>query len=219
MINVNALQQGKSVTSPFKYALINKLLPLEACKNLVKELPKENNFLSVRNIGSDKTYKVVNNILLRLEDNKYDDKAKHPPKWKTLVKALVNTDYTSALGSLLQEDLSDCSQEITFKQYGRGNYMSPHTDRSEVKATHLIFLNSYWEKAWGGQLCFLDPQHKILKIIQPLWYNSIAFVRSENSWHCVKPCQIDNPSRLAVQVVFWNTRKRDVAPGRNKISV
>jgi hypothetical protein len=187
MIDTKFVESSILEKFPFKHALIGKCISEENRQKLLEDMPDDNYYRSVREGGSDKTYNVVNNILLKLGEKK---------------------------SNVLQENLLDCYQEVTLKIYGGGDFISPHTDKADVKATHMIFLNETWSNEWGGNLCLLSDADSVCKKIIPTIDNTLAFVRSDNSWHSVEEIKNMQAERIALQVVFWNVDKRYTLAGR-----
>lgn len=216
MISLNAILDSKLEQHPFTYSIVENLLSKETVENLLSALPTKNYYRSVRTMGSDKQYDVVNNILLNLETNACDTSAL-PEQWLKLMNILQDKSYIQAISQLLQVDLQKAYQEITFKNYSNSHYLSPHTDKDYVIATHLIFLNLEWEQNWGGELQLHDPQQVVVKSHLPLWDRSFAFVRSNESWHSVNPVNHPSAVRRVIQVAFWKTNQRVVLPGREEI--
>ncbi len=214
MINLKALTSATLKTQPFNYATIEQFIAAKYAQDLLMELPSRGNYKSSRTDGSDKTYNVVNNILLTLGDNTYN-KASEPSKlWSDFIEQLHGLPYRQTLGSLLDIDLTDSPMEITLKRYRYEDFISAHTDKKSVRATHMIFLNPVWEKNWGGLLHFQTDSKDDFETFLPSYSTSVAFVRAENSWHRV--CKMNQPDkeRIAVQVAFWNEIDRKIAPGR-----
>ncbi|MBV9575755.1 MAG: 2OG-Fe(II) oxygenase [Gammaproteobacteria bacterium] len=214
MINMDSIKNSKLIKSPFRYAVIANCLHQNAANKLFSDLPKENNYRSLRETGSDKTYNVVNNLLLKLGDANAHERNHLTPCWLDLTNQLQTGEYISSLSQLLEEDLSSCHLEITLKRYGYDDYISTHTDKEQVRATHMIFLNPTWDEQWGGQLCFKYDEHIIFKKFLPISAHSVAFVRATNSWHAVEKIVKPDIERIAVQVAFWNKTNREVLPGR-----
>jgi Rps23 Pro-64 3,4-dihydroxylase Tpa1-like proline 4-hydroxylase len=192
MINLNALNHSILINKPFKYACINQFISEVNAEQLRSQLPEGHYYRSTRAGGSDKTYNVVNSILFNLEKQTTQDFNALPEPWKALLNALTSDEYRVRLEHLLNENLSNCYREITLKVYKKGDFLSYHTDKSDVKATHMIFFVKF----------------------NPLWMHSVAFVRADNSWHSVLPIVTDEDERIALQVAFWNIKKREVLPGR-----
>ncbi len=212
MLNWDAFQKARKKSEPYPFAVIQELLLRSVVERLTAELPRDRNFISMRNEGSDKTYRVTNNILLPLETGRPVPGL--PGDWKALARTLSSPRYKRLLSDLLATDLTGGGQEITLKHYYRGDFISPHTDKPQVTATHLLFLNETWRDEWGGQFAIMNDAETIAYRFDPLRSHSLAFRRSERSWHRVIPIKTDDPQRIAIQVVFWNTRTRDIAAGR-----
>ena len=218
LLNLDSISHSKLFTLPFKYALIPEILSENNLNILLQNMPKNNYYRSQRESGSDKSYNVINNLLLKLGQEKSDLDLYEP--WAQLVEDFKSRSYVEALSELLQEDLSSCSLEITLKKYVYGDFISPHTDREDVRATHLIFLNIKWEEAWGGQLCLLKNESDCFTKFLPTIYNTLAFIRSNNSWHSVDHIVEPKAERVGLQVAFWNTaNKSPILPGRFEKSI
>ncbi len=219
MLCVKTIKQAQLETSPFRYTVIPQCFDTVTLNKLWEHLPGCNYYRSVRTTGSDKFYNVVNNILLKLGSNTANAESKLNLPWLLLVNTLKSKSYLEALSQVLQENLLDCPLEITLKRYGYGDFISSHTDKENVRATHMIFLNQVWEESWGGQLCFLYDKHTVFKKFLPIAQHSIAFVRANNSWHTVEPITKPNIERIAIQVAFWNITERIVLAGRKEEKV
>ncbi|MCX6299814.1 MAG: hypothetical protein NTY72_12075, partial [Bacteroidetes bacterium] len=81
MLNINALTTATLKKSPFKYSTIYEFLPPSYANDLLKDLPSAGNYKSTRSSGSDKTYQVVNNILLAIGDSEYNKVSEPSPIW------------------------------------------------------------------------------------------------------------------------------------------
>lgn len=214
MFDISKIYSATMVESPFKFSCIQNFLDSDSVVNLLEDLPQEGNYRSSRVGGSDKVYNVVNNILLPLGEFNKNEENQLPPLWSDFVRGLRSKEYREALSHLLDEDLVNCHMEITLKRYKYQDYISAHTDKADVKATHMLFLNDQWELAWGGLLHLMHDSENTLKAFLPTIASSVAFVRSDVSWHKVCPVLQPNKERIAIQVAFWNTTIRSVAPGR-----
>lgn len=214
MINGDSIRQTSLEIEPYRYAVIKDFLNHSTIEKLLNHFPKENYYRSSRNYGSDKTYNVVNNTLLKLGEKKYNPESNLTFPWIQLVEELQGEKYIKELSFLLQENLQSCYQEITLKKYGVNDFISAHTDKSDVVATHMLFLNEVWDEGWGGQLCIMKNTEEIITKVLPLYLNSVAFVRSNNSWHSVEKITEPKAERVAIQVAFWRTKDRKVLSGR-----
>ena len=206
--------EAKLIRQPFKYAIIDNMLSDDQAHSLRKDFPTEFLYRSKRDSGSDKTYNVANGILFELGAEGMNQSQPLTEAWRAFIEFLNSKAYNQALSDRLEIDLSQCHLEITLKQYSLHDYISSHTDRSWVSATHLFFLNSHWDESWGGILQFLTDDQTAFFSIPPVFQQSVAFVRSDSSWHEVTPIVHPTEKRLALQVAFWNTLERFVLPGR-----
>lgn len=213
MLAVNNIHKAKLIDFPFKYSKIQNVLSAAQAETLLKNLPIDGNYRSARSEGSDKVYNVVNNILVELGKetlhNEHLDES-----WNSFIQEVQGPSYRSALSELLNEDLINCYMEVTLKRYKHQDYISAHTDKDAVRATHMIFLNADWDTQWGGLLHFLHDNQEILETFLPTVAQSVAFVRSPVSWHKVCPVLPIDKERVAVQVAFWNRIDRTVLAGR-----
>lgn len=212
--DLSKLREAKVINQPFNYAVIDDILSAKQAAALRQGISPEYFYRSKRDSGSDKTYDVANRILFELNSDRANQVQSLPKQWRDLVEFLKSKAYNRALSDTLKIDLSQCHLEITLKQYSQHDYISSHTDRSWVDATHLFFLNSYWDESWGGMLRFLTDDQVAFLTVPPLFNQSVAFIRSDNSWHEVTPITHATEKRLALQVAFWNTTERVVLPGR-----
>lgn len=213
MIDIERLRSSKLISTPFKYSKIDNILSANLAEKLLETLPLEGNYRSIRKDGSDKIYNVVNNILVEL-GQKTSVNPNIGIDWNNLIIELQDRQYREALSSLLDEDLVNCYMEITLKRYKLNDYISAHTDKPSVRATHMIFLNESWERDWGGMLYFLNDAQEVLEVFLPTIAQSVAFVRSDISWHKVCPVLSAEKERVVIQVAFWNKIDRTIAPGR-----
>lgn len=201
---------------PFPHAFIHNFIKSQTYETLLKNFPANGFFCSKRLSGSDKTYLVDNHILFALENQRKSESIINNPNWCALIDAITSVEYKEAVSALFNVNLKYLPMEITLKRYQKEHHISPHTDREESKATHLIFFNDHWKFDWGGELCLMSSAHKIENKIPPLRDNSIIFLRTEDSWHAVTECQAPIP-RIALQVVFWRSKQRTRPDGREEV--
>jgi hypothetical protein len=130
------------------------------------------------------------------------------PAWQQLLGFLVGPSYTAAIRSLL--DLGDVAMsiEVRLSCYPSGGWMSRHTDRADKLFSHNIYLCPQWDPAWGGELAMYgsatDPVPA--RVVLPGAGNSVAFRRSDSSWHEVKAVTMESARpRRAVLVHGYRT--------------
>lgn len=116
-----------------------------------------------------------------------------PPPWRSLVRYLTGADYAAAIRRVL--DLGDVPMaiEVRISRYPRGGWMSRHTDRPDKVFSHNVYLCPDWDPVWGGELALYDgaDAHEPSRSVLPGAGNSVAFRRSDHSWHEVMPVAED----------------------------
>lgn len=214
MIDFDAFGEASAVTVPFRHAEIRRPISEEDTRRLLGDMPANGFFRSSRSSGSDKTYRMINNVLFTFEEQAPSPRL--PTPWRELVDDLTGDAYVNAVSHLLGTPFGGCPREITLKRYHRGDYISMHTDSAAVRGTHLLFLNRQWRDSWGGRLCFHHENGEIYRSFSPILDSTVLFARSGSSWHSVTAVETEEVERVVVQVVFWNSRTRQVAPGRRE---
>lgn len=214
MINLSAIRQASMVEEPYRHVFINDFISKQTANALRAVSPRKGGLFSSRQTGSDKHYQVENNIL-------YDLATKMQvlvSPWNQFVEQLISKSYREAISHILGYSVHEAPMEITFKRYVYGDYISAHTDRDFVYATHLIFLNDYWDPNWGGMLQILDSQQSVVKLVAPLYHESFLFERSDYSWHAVDKNTHPDAVRYCLQVAFWKHTNKVTLPGRKEIA-
>ncbi len=81
--------------------------------------------------------------------------------------------------------------------YPTGSFYQLHYDTFEQDSSRqlsfVFYLNSHWEKDWGGELVLFDKEGKILKSISPRPGSFICFLSSEFP-HEVRPALFERRS-------------------------
>ncbi|HLB43334.1 MAG TPA: 2OG-Fe(II) oxygenase [Gammaproteobacteria bacterium] len=214
LINIDNIYKTKANSAPYQNAIVKDVINLDNVIKLIKTLPTASFKYVSRQTGSDKTYKVHNNIIYSLSDQATNQGL--PDIWLKLVNELTSHIYREAITDLMGYNVNNSFIEITLKQYRLGDYISPHTDRDSVPVTHVVFLNPHWENHWGGEFCILASESQIVEEIKPIWNNSIVFKQSEKSWHSVNPCKSPLINRVGLQIAFWITQDKIIQPGRHE---
>lgn len=216
MIQKNKILFGHFQSQPYPYSLIENFIEPTDFQLLLENFPQEGFLLTTRIEGSDKTYAVDNNVIFQLETQQKNPLILEYLYWSKLIDELTSNAYKQAVSELFGIDLEGAPMELTLKRYKKSHYISPHTDRDFVKATHLIFFNKIWEKGWGGELCIMSSSEKVEKEILPLQDQSLIFLRTDDSWHSVKECHAPVP-RIVLQITFWKNRERCLPEGREEV--
>lgn len=131
------------------------------------------------------------------------DDAKHPFfQWMTQFRAQLNEAYSMGLRS----------QEFHYARYDKGRGYKKHIDQHRGtnyrKISVVLYLNTHWDPANGGELCLYqpyDPEQEMLRIV-PLGARLVIFVSGAIP-HAVLPCRQPRWS-----LAGW-LRTDDQAPG------
>ena len=139
--------------------------------------------------GSDKTY-TVHARTLHDRGSWQVDPANLPAAWTRLVAELVTGDYQSTLLAALGIEPGRVRRvELRLAEYRVGGWMSRHTDRPDKVYSHLIYFCPGWRPDWRGDLTFYADEHThvALTSLLPGAGISVAFARTDSSWHEVMP--------------------------------
>ncbi|MEU7723856.1 2OG-Fe(II) oxygenase [Streptomyces sp. NPDC040724] len=131
------------------------------------------------------------------------------PLWQRLLRYLAGEQYAAGVRALLGLGEVPMSIEVRLSSYPSGGWMSRHTDRADKLFSHNIYLCPGWDPAWGGGLALYgsgtDPD--AARVVLPGAGNSVAFRRSDASWHEVMPVSPDSARpRRAVLIHGYEVR-------------
>lgn len=214
MINFLAIDNATVHPYPFPYATFNNLLTHHDVESLINALPYGADQRTLRQQGSDKTYRNTTSVLLELGAPHYNPKNKLTSSWINFLDLISSRDYRIYCSKLFGAELINCHPEITIRKYQHEDYISAHTDRDCVYATQLIFLNTQWNETWGGLLHFMtDAQNDYCQFI-PHFSSSILFLRTDSSWHRVSKVVQPGVERIALQIAFWKKVEKVTYEGR-----
>jgi len=175
---------------PFRHVIYdrNALISESVVRQLIETFPSE--LLSYRQSrpGGSKSY-TVRTVTLYDTHGPSRSLAELPSCWCDLVAAVVAPVYGVAMGSILGLTAPPTAWEIRLSEYTGGAGMSRHTDRQDKLFSQNIYLCPEWREAWGGGLALYDgprtPDPAIRFLPGP--GVSLAFARSDVSWHEVLP--------------------------------
>lgn len=174
---------------PFEHVVHNSgaLLPIDTVAQLMQTFPHDRLTERWSRPGGDKSYRVRTSTL-------YDAHgptallADLPLCWRDVVGAITATAYGSTMADLLKLTSVPARWEIRLSEYSHGGCMSRHTDRPDKLFSQNIYLCPRWEADWGGELALYDgpaSAHPVV-VFPPGPGVSLAFARSDHSWHEVR---------------------------------
>lgn len=107
------------------------------------------------------------------------------PHWDALMDVLIRPEYRAAIARQLEVQDEGIRLEVRLSQYDRGGWMARHTDRPDKLFSQNIYLAEAWSESWGGALALFEgaTTESPAKSFYPGTGNSVAFVRSDTSWH------------------------------------
>jgi hypothetical protein len=117
------------------------------------------------------------------------------PRWRDFLGHLVESDYRHRLAALLGIPPGPVELELRLAEYPRGGWMSRHTDRPDKLFSQNIYLCPGWRRDWGGGLALYEDEHvpDPVAVFVPGAGNSLAFARTDQSWHEVLPVSPQAP--------------------------
>lgn len=229
MLNLYAIYHTTMQSVPYRYAVIENLLPKAASLELAASFPQEQFRLS---IGEGYGY-LWSEMLASNEDialiYKFCDRASPELSvrwrdritqgrlssnlgnlssiWRQVIEEMWTPAYRQALTQISGVELKDCAMVIGFRRYNLGHCHRPHTDEPSKALTHLLFFNEQWSMDWGGclRILFDEKPESVFQDIAPLGQFSAVIVRSDNSWHMVTPvASTALQCRLALRITFFH---------------
>lgn len=183
---------------PFPWADFSGSLQPEAIARLRESFGE----LALRKVGRasgpEKAYSFLVCSLVRDSARIHDAL---PEAWDELVAHFTATAYAKLMLELFGVAGTDALLDVEVFKYTESDWIGPHTDRPERLVTHLFYLNEAWESGFGGLLHLLAAPRTdaVVHTIMPLAPASVAFARSEISWHFVSPVAAGR-ERLSVRI-------------------
>lgn len=173
-------------SSPFPWADFSGSIELVTIDKLVTELDGLEFRKVSRDSGTDKAYSF--DVCTLVKDSQVI-KESIPPNWKELVNVFCGENYTNLLRQVFEFPDNNVLIDMEVFKYRDNDWIGPHTDRPNRLVTHLYYLNKSWDAASGGILHLLSGPREdlVAKTIVPEAPTSVAFVRSDDSWHYVTP--------------------------------
>ncbi|HET6514587.1 MAG TPA: 2OG-Fe(II) oxygenase [Thermodesulfovibrionales bacterium] len=141
--------------------------------------------------------------------------------WKEFIAEIQGKGYEAFIRRML--GLQPGKEIILTMEwyYGwKGCGVSPHCDARRKVATHIFYFNTEedWETSWGGDILIMDdggrfkahsaPSFDDLRVaasLDPRGNGSLLFMRTEHSWHGVRPLQSPPDPLRKLFIITINT--------------
>jgi SM-20-related protein len=156
--------------------------------------------------GGDKTY-VTNTVVVYFKETWHAAIDQMPTCWRRFLAYLVESGYREELARSFDIQ-GEIDLELRLTEYPVGGWMSRHTDRPEKLFSHNIYLCQGWLPEWGGGLALYDSASagEPADVFMPGNGTSLAFVRSDSSWHEVMPV-LENARRPRRAILVHGYRR------------
>jgi hypothetical protein len=185
VIALDRIREARREDVPFTWARIFEPFQLADASKLAESFPHS---ALIPSIGKGDHYQLAD--LTIVSDGRATSAiGKLPAAWAAIVPSLLDPLYTAALEHLLKIDLAKSTLLARICRYDAGCWMKPHTDRVDRLVTQIIYLSPRWPASWGGGLKILrsGDEADVYAEVHPEFNTSVAFVRSERSYHAVAP--------------------------------
>jgi hypothetical protein len=188
ILDVGSILRATGHEVPFQWAEIDGLFAADDAARLTSSYPTEG-FSRIAGYGGEKDYEYDARELVPMGSDRTSAAESLDPAWLALATSLRSEPYRLALSLLTGVDLADAALEVNVFHYGPGSSLGPHRDLPDKILTHVLYFNETWDLADGGTLAILrsedidDGAADVLPVIG----RSAVLVRSEASWHAVRP--------------------------------
>lgn len=126
--------------------------------NIGNKKIKHNNDITNRKI---KAKEMFNEGLFAYSKNEYDDNA---DILKEIKKKLTEKNTLDFISSLVDQKITKI-MDIFISKYGKGDFLSEHTDNTLGKYAFMIYLNKSWDISCGGNLNIIKNDKSIDTIV------------------------------------------------------
>ena len=172
--------------TPYRFVLVEGLVPRRALRELSRTYPLDN-FKLVEDFAGEKDYSYEARELIPMHGSSVAHPTALSSSWKRLGRELLSAEYRQAMSDLIGIDLSSAQLEVNVFHYGADSLLGPHTDLEDKIVTHVMYFNPTWDESDGGYLRILnsaDPED-VAMTVSPVLGRSVIIVRSDRSWHAV----------------------------------
>jgi 2OG-Fe(II) oxygenase superfamily len=124
--------------------------------------------------------------------------------WKEFVSEIQGKDYEAFIRRMIGRPDKPIILTMEWYYGWHGCAVSPHCDARRKLATHIFYFNTEadWQTGWGGNILIMDdggrfnahsaPSFDDLGVaasLDPRGNGSLLFMRTDHSWHGVRPLQ------------------------------
>jgi hypothetical protein len=200
--------------TPFPWLQATKLLTDEAYIRLRGALPDPSCFSAV--FGRRRPHGQASHDRYVLQ---YRPWLVLPEAWQAFIAELKGESYRDFVRRLLGHD--SFILHFHWHYTPTGCSVSPHCDAAWKLASHIFYLNTEedWDCAWGGETLILDDEGRFGPRSAPAFEDfpryfacpamgnsSLFFLRTEHSWHGVRP--IPSPKDRLRKVFIVEARRK-----------
>ncbi|MEV3854262.1 2OG-Fe(II) oxygenase family protein [Streptomyces sp. NPDC050095] len=205
---VPAPAPGERHTFPYPHVEFGPgtLLGADTTARLTATYPAHLLTTATHRSGGSKTY-TVNALNLHHRGTTTPELDRLDPVWRAVVDRLTDPGYSRHMLRLLGLPAVPVDIEVRLTEYRRGGWMSRHTDRTDKAFSQNVYLCPGWQPHWGGGLGLYATATAAepVKTFVPAHGNSLAFARSDASWHEVFPvdARAAAPRRALLLHAYW----------------
>ncbi|MFD5186168.1 2OG-Fe(II) oxygenase [Streptomyces sp. NPDC058372] len=176
-----------------------------AARDIADTFPLDRTRLRESKPAAEKTYRMLSCPLVD-GGERLDAAHDLPVPWAQLVTQLLSPPFTKTLAQATGLSLNESSLEVRASAYADGCFLGPHTDRADKVLSVVLYLESQWSPAHGGELSILRssaPGDEAARI-EPRLGTAALLVRSDHSWHQVLPVRTRGAGlRRSVLIHYW----------------
>ena len=205
MIDLTRFTPEALSAEPYRWGFIGGLFSPSDGEALVGSFPRDH-FKTVKGYDGEKGYRYEARSLIRMGAEVASHAEHLSDAWRRLAEELLSHAYRAAMSRLTGLDAACLTMEVNVSHYGPKAWLGPHVDLEDKVLTHVFYFNDAWEVEDGGCLTILraSEMSKVVKVIPPLVGNSVALVRSADSWHAVSRVRDScRTSRRSMAVTFY----------------
>lgn len=194
---------------PFPWRAFDGLLTESAYRRLTAELPGREALRGI--FGKRRRYGQASHDRYALD---YRPRIDLSDTWRDFVGELYDGPYRAKVAELLGHDAFFLTAHWHYTP--RGCSVSPHCDALWKLGSHIFYFNdeSEWDRSWGGSTLVLDdggaidyssaPGFEDFRAsydCPPMGNRSMLFLRTDHSWHGVRPLECPEGKMRKVFIV------------------